>query len=88
MLDKKILVEWDRKHLWHPFTQMKEWMEEIPVIVERGEGIYLIDTEGNRYIDGIASMWTNVHGHNRREINDAITAQLDKIAHSTSIGVR
>ena len=86
MLDKKILVEWDRKHLWHPFTQMKEWMEEIPVIVERGEGIYLIDTEGNRYIDGIASMWTNVHGHNRREINDAITAQLDKIAHSTLLG--
>lgn len=86
MLNKKILVEWDRKHLWHPFTQMKEWMEEIPVIVERGEGIYLIDTEGNRYIDGVASMWTNVHGHNRKEINDAITAQLNKIAHSTLLG--
>ncbi len=86
MLNKKILVEWDRKHLWHPFTQMKEWMEEIPVIVERGEGIYLIDTEGNRYIDGVASMWTNIHGHNRKEINDAITAQLNKIAHSTLLG--
>ena len=86
MLDKKILAEWDRKHLWHPFTQMKEWMEEIPVIVERGEGIYLIDMEGNRYIDGIASMWTNIHGHNRKEINDAITAQLNKIAHSTLLG--
>ena len=61
-------------------------MEEIPVIVERGEGIYLIDTEGNRYIDGVASMWTNVHGHNRKEINDAITAQLNKIAHSTLLG--
>ena len=86
MLNKKILVEWDRKHLWHPFTQMKEWMEEIPVIVERGKGIYLIDTEGNQYIDGVASMWTNVHGHNRKEINDAITAQLNKIAHSTLLG--
>ena len=86
MLDKKILVEWDRKHLWHPFTQMKEWMEEIPVIVERGEGSYLIDTEGNQYIDGVASMWTNIHGHNRKEINDAITAQLNKIAHSTLLG--
>ena len=86
MLNKKILVEWDRKHLWHPFTQMKEWMEEIPVIVERGEGIYLIDTEGNRYIDGVASMWTNVHGHNRKEINDAISVQLNKIAHSTLLG--
>ena len=61
-------------------------MEEIPVIVERGEGIYLIDTDGNRYIDGVASMWTNVHGHNRKEINDAITAQLNKIAHSTLLG--
>ena len=61
-------------------------MEEIPVIVERGEGIYLIDTEGNRYIDGVASMWTNIHGHNRKEINDAITAQLNKIAHSTLLG--
>ncbi len=86
MLDKKILVEWDRKHLWHPFTQMKEWMEEIPVIVERGEGSYLIDTEGNQYIDGVASMWTNIHGHNRKEINNAITAQLNKIAHSTLLG--
>lgn len=86
MLDKKILADWDRKYLWHPFTQMKDWIEEVPVIIEKGEGIYLIDTEGNRYIDGVASMWTNVHGHNRREINDAITAQLDKIAHSTLLG--
>ena len=86
MLDNKTLADWDRKYLWHPFTQMKDWMEEVPVIIEKGEGIYLIDTEGNRYIDGVASMWTNVHGHNRREINDAITAQLDKIAHSTLLG--
>ncbi len=86
MLDNKTLADWDRKYLWHPFTQMKDWMEEVPVIIERGEGIYLIDTEGNRYIDGVASMWTNVHGHNRREINDAITAQLEKIAHSSLLG--
>ena len=86
MLDKKILADWDRKYLWHPFTQMKDWMEEVPVIIEQGEGIYLIDTEGNRYIDGVASMWTNIHGHNRKEINDAVTAQLNKIAHSTLLG--
>ena len=61
-------------------------MEEIPLIIERGEGIYLIDTEGNRYIDGVASMWTNVHGHNCKEINEAIAAQLDKIAHSALLG--
>ena len=61
-------------------------MEQAPIIIERGEGIYLIDTEGNRYIDGVASMWTNVHGHNRKEINEAIRVQLDKIAHSTLLG--
>ncbi|MDE0300560.1 MAG: adenosylmethionine--8-amino-7-oxononanoate transaminase [Candidatus Poribacteria bacterium] len=86
MLDYKTLVDWDRKYLWHPFTQMKEWMEESPVIIERGEGIYLIDVNGNRYIDGVASMWTNVHGHNRREINDSITTQLNMISHSSLLG--
>lgn len=86
MLDKQTLIDWDRRYLWHPFTQMQDWLAEEPVIIERGEGVYLIDTAGNRYIDGVASMWTNVHGHNRREINDAIKAQIDKIAHSTLLG--
>ncbi len=86
MLSKKTLIDWDKRYLWHPFTQMKDWLGEVPIIIERGEGIYLIDSEGNRYIDGVASMWTNVHGHNRREINDAITMQLNKIAHSTLLG--
>jgi adenosylmethionine-8-amino-7-oxononanoate aminotransferase len=65
---------------------MQDWLAEEPVIIERGEGVFLIDTEGNRYIDGVASMWTNVHGHNRQEINDAIKAQIDKIAHTTLLG--
>ncbi len=65
---------------------MQDWLAEEPVIIERGEGVYLIDTAGNRYIDGVASMWTNVHGHNRQEINDATKAQIDKIAHSTLLG--
>ncbi len=86
MLDKKTLIDWDKRYLWHPFTQMKDWLAEEPIIIERGEGAHLIDTEGNRYIDGIASMWTNVHGHNRKEINDALKAQIDKIAHSTLLG--
>ncbi len=86
MLDKKTLIDWDKRYLWHPFTQMKDWLAEEPIIIERGEGVHLIDTEGNRYIDGIASMWTNVHGHNRKEINDALKAQMDQIAHSTLLG--
>ena len=86
MLDKETLVAWDKRYLWHPFTQMQDWLTEDVVIIERGEGCYLIDTAGNRYIDGTASMWTNVHGHNHPELNRALKAQLDKIAHTTLLG--
>jgi adenosylmethionine-8-amino-7-oxononanoate aminotransferase len=86
MIDKETLVEWDKRYLWHPFTQMQDWLTEDVVIIERGEGCYLIDTAGNRYIDGTASMWTNIHGHNHPELNTALKAQLDKIAHTTLLG--
>ena len=86
MLDKETLVAWDKRYLWHPFTQMQDWLTEDVVIIERGDGCYLIDTAGNRYIDGTASMWTNVHGHNHPELNTALKAQLDKIAHTTLLG--
>ena len=86
MLDKETLVAWDKRYLWHPFTQMQDWLTEDVVIIERGEGCDLIDTAGNRYIDGTASMWTNVHGHNHPELNTALKAQLDKIAHTTLLG--
>ena len=86
MVDKETLVAWDKRYLWHPFTQMQDWLTEDPVIIERGEGCYLIDIDGNRYIDGIASMWTNVHGHNHPELNTALKTQLDKIAHTTLLG--
>lgn len=86
MLDKETLVAWDKRYLWHPFTQMQDWLTEDVVIIERGEGCYLIDTAGNRYIDGTASMWTNVHGHNHPELNTALKTQLDKIAHTTLLG--
>ena len=86
MLDKETLVAWDKRYLWHPFTQMQDWLTEDVVIIERGEGCYLIDTAGNRYIDGTASMWTNVHGHNHPELNTALKRQLDKIAHTTLLG--
>ncbi len=86
MLDKETLVAWDKRYLWHPFTQMQDWLTEDVVIIERGEGCYLIDTAGNRYIDGTASMWTNVHGHNHPELNTALKTQLEKIAHTTLLG--
>ncbi|MFQ5990117.1 MAG: adenosylmethionine--8-amino-7-oxononanoate transaminase, partial [Candidatus Methylomirabilales bacterium] len=66
---------------------MQEWFAEEPLTIERGEGNYLIDIEGNRYLDGVSSLWCNVHGHGRQEINEAIIAQLNRIAHSTLLGL-
>ena len=86
MVDKETLVAWDKRYLWHPFTQMQDWLAEEPVIIERGEGCYLIDIAGNRYIDGMASMWTSVHGHNHPELNAALKTQVDKVAHTTLLG--
>jgi len=83
----KKLTELDKKYLWHPFTQMKLWLASEPVIIESGEGFYLTDTEGRRYIDGISSLWCNVHGHKVKKIDDAIKNQLNKIAHSTLLGL-
>ncbi len=76
------------RYLWHPFTQMKDFLEEDPPSIVRGEGCHLFDVRGNRYLDGVSSLWCNVHGHRRREIDDAIREQLDSIAHTTLLGLR
>ncbi len=81
------LVEADHRHLWHPFTQMQEWLATEPLVVDEGEGVYLVDTLGRRYLDGVSSLWCNVHGHRVPEIDAAITAQLGKLAHSTLLGL-
>ena len=81
------LTELDKQYLWHPFTQMADWLEDEPVIIESGEGFYLIDTEDRRYIDGVSSLWCNVHGHRVKKIDEAVVAQLGKIAHSTLLGL-
>jgi adenosylmethionine-8-amino-7-oxononanoate aminotransferase len=81
------LCEWDRRYVWHPFTQMKQYTGIDPLIVERAEGAWLFDTQGNSYIDGVSSLWVNVHGHRRREIDDAIQDQLHRVAHSTLLGI-
>jgi adenosylmethionine---8-amino-7-oxononanoate aminotransferase len=77
----------DRAHLWHPFTQQRGWEEEEPLIVESADGTDLIDTEGRRYIDGVSSLWCNVHGHRHPRIDAAIRNQLDSVAHSTMLGL-
>ncbi len=87
MTDTKRLAKLDHQHVWHPFTPMKQWRDEQPLIIDRAEGFHLIDTEGNRYIDGVSSLWCNVHGHRVGEVDHAIRNQLDKVAHSTLLGL-
>jgi adenosylmethionine-8-amino-7-oxononanoate aminotransferase len=81
------LVAADRKNLWHPFTQMEEWLAEEPVVVDAADGVHLVDTLGNRYLDGVSSLWCNVHGHRVPEIDAAVRAQLDRVAHTTLLGL-
>jgi len=88
MNDKtKKLTELDSRYVWHPFTQMSQWLSSEPVIIDSAEGFYLIDTKGNRYIDGVSSLWCNVHGHRVEYIDNAIRDQLNKVAHSTLLGL-
>ncbi|MHB8068980.1 MAG: adenosylmethionine--8-amino-7-oxononanoate transaminase [Desulfobaccales bacterium] len=81
------LANWDREHLWHPFTQMQGFREEDLLIITRGEGAYLYDLQGRRYLDGVSSLWTNVHGHCRPELDRAVREQLEQVAHSTLLGL-
>ena len=83
----KRLEELDKRYIWHPFTQMKEWLQEEPIIITEGKGCFLKDTYGRWYLDGISSLWVNVHGHRKKEIDEAIKAQIDKISHSTLLGL-
>jgi adenosylmethionine-8-amino-7-oxononanoate aminotransferase len=86
-VDHETLAAADRDHLWHPFTQQRGWEEEEPVIVERAAGAELIDARGRRYIDGVSSLWCNVHGHRHPRIDRAVRAQLDRVAHTTMLGL-
>lgn len=81
------LIKQDADHLWHPFTQMRLWPDEPPLVIERGEGNYLIDSQGQRYFDGVSSLWVTVHGHGHAAINQAITDQVAELDHSTLLGL-
>jgi len=85
--DIKRLMDLDHQFLWHPFTQMKGWLEEEAVIIERGRGDFLYDLQGRAYLDGVSSLWVTVHGHGRPEINQAVKDQVDRISHSTLLGL-
>jgi len=85
---QNLLVQWDLEHVWHPFTQANEWEADgPPLVVESAEGVELVDIHGNRYLDGISSLWTNVHGHRHPTIDTAVREQLDRVAHTTLLGL-
>jgi adenosylmethionine-8-amino-7-oxononanoate aminotransferase len=81
------LAQLDRDHLWHPFTQQQAWCEEEALVIERAEGSHLIASDGSRYLDGVSSLWCNVHGHRHPGIDRAVSDQLGKVAHSTMLGL-
>ena len=81
------VADLDHRHLWHPFTQQRGWEAEDPIVIESAEGTDLIAADGSRYIDGTSSLWCNLHGHRHPVIDAAIRAQLDRVAHSTMLGL-
>ena len=81
------LIKKDLEHLWHPFTQMAIWGDEPPLVIEKAEGNWLIDANGERYFDGVSSLWVTVHGHNHPVIMDAISRQMKELDHSTLLGL-
>ena len=77
----------DRRHVWHPFTQMADWEREDPLVITHGRGCFLYDEAGNAYLDGSSSIWVNLHGHRKAAIDRAVKAQLDRVAHTTALGL-
>jgi adenosylmethionine-8-amino-7-oxononanoate aminotransferase len=79
----------DKKYLWHPFTPTNDWLsaDYAPTVIVSGDGSWLFDDKGNKYLDGNSSIWTNIHGHCNATVSGAIKAQLDRIAHSSFLGL-
>lgn len=80
------LAQLDQAHVWHPFTQMRDWLKREPIVITSGKGAVLQDVHGKEYLDANSSIWTNLHGHQHPKINAAIQRQLKKIAHSSALG--
>ena len=83
----KKLAKFDRQFVWHPFTQMRDWLKREPVVIAAAKGVVLRDLHGREYLDANSSIWTNLHGHNHPKINSAIQRQLKKVAHSSALGL-
>jgi adenosylmethionine---8-amino-7-oxononanoate aminotransferase len=81
------LAELDHRHVWHPFTQMRDWLKSEPTIIVSGEGALLRDARNRQYLDANSSIWTNLHGHNHPKLNAALQHQLGKVAHSSALGL-
>jgi adenosylmethionine-8-amino-7-oxononanoate aminotransferase len=74
-------AERDLRHIWHPCSQMKDYETLPPIVIERGEGAFLYDVYGKRYIDIVGSWWCNLLGHCNPQINEALKKQLDSLEH-------
>src|SRR3989440_3573327 len=81
------LAQLDHQYIWHPFTQMRDWLKREPIVIVSGDAATLRDSRGRTYLDANSSIWTNLHGHNHPQINRAIERQLKKIAHSSALGL-
>src|SRR5690348_6345517 len=81
------LAKLDHAHVWHPFTQMRDWLKRDPIVIVSGKGAMLRDVQGRKYLDANSSIWTNLHGHQHPKINAAIQRQLKRIAHSSALGL-
>src|SRR6516225_6880946 len=81
------LAQLDRQYIWHPFTQMRDWLRSEPIVIVEGRGAVLRDERGRQYLDANSSIWTNLHGHNHPKLNAAIQRQLGRIAHSSALGL-
>src|SRR5947208_4543803 len=81
------LAKLDHAYVWHPFTQMRDWLKCEPILIVSGKGAVLRDVRGKKYLDGNSSIWTNLHGHAHPKINAALHRQLKKIAHTSALGL-
>src|SRR5580700_9173504 len=81
------IAQQDLRYVWHPFTQMRDWLKREPIVIVEGRGAVLRDARGRKYLDANSSIWTNLHGHNHPKINAAIKSQLGKISHSSALGL-
>lgn len=83
----KTLQNLDKAHVWHPFTQMQDWLKEKPLVISRAEKATLFDSEGRAYLDGVSSLWVTVHGHGHPRLKAALSRQMERLDHSTLLGL-